>query len=350
MLHKKITFRDIVSVEDWQAIQNSISEAISINIVTYSPEAKRLTQPSRCCHLCTDILPKTSRPSGDDFVCLMEPLVRNIGDAQKEINHKLPFGLECFIVPIRAVGHEVIAYVALGPIILTNRKHASLYADEAKGMGVDIDKLADMLIEINVFSYTKIYAIIKLIKDVFSHIAITGYHKKRLGEIAPAVIELDPLFSRFYEEKILKALLNTSILSLNADSGSIMTVDKTTHMLHIKASSRLAEEVVTNTEMKMGEGIAGMAAATAEAIVLPEDKNKQGISDKLKRKNIKSSLVVPFSKENSPEIYGVLNLNIFRQGTEFSKKDIALVKELVRMAGIALVPLSQVADINNPAF
>ena len=126
-----------------------------------------------------------------------------------------------------------------------------------------------------------------------------------------------------------------------------MILDKKTDALYIKASSKMDQDVVKRTKVRLGEGIAGMAAATAESIILPKDKDKAHLSDKMKRSNIKSSLIVPFSKANTQDVYGVLNLNVVRMNREFSDKDISLVKEMVNMAGIALIPLKKAAEVSE---
>ena len=59
----------------------------------------------------------------------------------------------------------------------------------------------------------------------------------------------------------------------------------------------------------------------------------------MNRKFIKSSMIMPFSKGNNPEVYGVINLNVIRKKEDFSDRDIAVVKELVNMASVALIPL-----------
>jgi putative methionine-R-sulfoxide reductase with GAF domain len=120
-----------------------------------------------------------------------------------------------------------------------------------------------------------------------------------------------------------------------------MTLDRNTKMLHIKAARKLGADIVHNTQIKMGEGIAGLAAATFKSIILPKDKEKSGVSERMKRKEINSSLIMPFPKANQADLYGVINLNIVRKGIDFSEKDIALVKELVNMASIALAPIKQ---------
>jgi hypothetical protein len=64
----------------------------------------------------------------------------------------------------------------------------------------------------------------------------------------------------------------------------------------------------------------------------------------MNRKYIKSSMIIPFNKGNSrdsKDVYGVINLNIVRRDADFSEKDIAIVKELINLASIALIPIRQ---------
>jgi ligand-binding sensor protein len=333
--------RDLVNLEDWKKIQEHFSEALDIALNTISPDGKLAAFTTRTSRLCTNILPKTpfySRVCGN---CLLD------GEAHKRLSAirenqslRCPFGLEVFVSPIR-VGSRIIAYVIIGPVILKARKEDSEYAQDARNAGVALSDLKDALIEINVFSYSRMNSITQLVEDTFSYIAQTGYHKKRLGEIAPKLLELDPLFSRYYEEKILNSLLNTCALVLDADSGSVMTLDRKTNTLHIKVASRLDDGVVNQANVKVGEGIAGVAAATAQPIILPKDGSRKDLAGRMNRKYIKSSMIVPFSKDKNQGVYGVINLNMIRKETDFSDRDIAIVKELVNMASVALVPLQQ---------
>ena len=342
MLQKDLGLADLVNLADWQKIQDTFSEVLEISIRTISLEGKNLTNISRPCRICGDILSKIPNTINFCDNTLSDEALKSLVSAvENGGNFKYPFGLDLFIVSIAAFGNRNAAYVLLGPVILKNRKAISEYVKDAQKFAVKFEDLMDALIEINVFSYNKVYSMVNLVKDIFSYMAQTGYHKKRLGVIAPQVVEMDPLFSRYYEEKILNSLLNSCTLALRADSGSVMTLDKDTNLLHIKVASKLDEEIVNKTEIKVGEGIAGVAAATAKPIILPKDKYKNGLSKQMKRRDIKSSMIMPFNKGNTADVYGVINLNIMRKNVDFSEKDIALVKELVNMASIALLPLYQ---------
>ncbi len=342
MLYKDLSLAGLVNLEDWQKIQDSFSEALEVTLRTVSLDGKLLTKISSPSRYSSEIIPKIK--DQDNFYGNDKP-----EDVQKKLSQaaqtggsiKMPFGVEIFVIPIKAIGNRDVAYMTIGPIILKSRKADAEYAKEALEAGINIDELTDALIDINVFSYSKVYSLVGLIKDIFSHMAQTGYHKKRLGEIAPEVVELDPLFSKYYEEKILSAMLKTCSLALNADSGSVMIVDKATGTLHIRAASKLDDKIVNRTSIKIGEGIAGLAAATAKPIILPQDKDKNGLSAKMRRADIRSSMILPFNKGDSHDVYGVINLNITRKNTAFSERDISVVKELVNMTSIALIPLYQ---------
>ena len=334
MFQNGLELTKLVNLEEWQRIQDSFSDVLELTLRTISLDGKSLLKASRPNRLC-DKIPSEVSDS-----------ILNI----KEItSFKCPFGLEVFLVPIKAAGNRIVAYILVGPIILKKRKDASQYAKEAKKSGIKLDELMDALIAINVFTYNKIYSITKLVEDIFSNMAQTGYHKKRLGEIAPEIIEMDPLFSLYYEEKVLNALLDACTLALDADSGSVMTVDKKTNMLHMKVSKKLNEGVKDKADTKVGEGIAGFVAATARPIILPKDEDKNGLSGKLKRKYIKSSVIIPFNKGKAPDVYGVINLNIVRKDRDFSAHDIAVVKELVNIASVCLVSLKQTNLHSKPS-
>ena len=339
MFPKNLGLRDLVNQEDWQKIQDLFSDVLGITLRTVSLEGKPLSETSRTTRLCSEILPKISQHSDFCGKFLLGKGVEDPIDIKEKTNFKCPCGLDIFVVPIKAVSDNIVAYMIVGPVILKSRKEKSEYAKEAKKSGIKLDDLMDALIEINVFTYNKIYSVIQLVQSLFSYMAQTGYHKKRLGKIAPEILEMDPLFSRYYEEKVLNALLTSCTLALDADSGSVMTLDKKTNKLHIKVAQKLDGDIVDNVNIKVGEGIAGLAAATARPIILPKDGNKNGLSGKMKRNYIKSSMIIPFTKGDDHNIRGVINLNVTRKGKDFSEKDIALVKELTNLASIALMPL-----------
>ncbi|MFC1807693.1 PocR ligand-binding domain-containing protein [Candidatus Omnitrophota bacterium] len=349
MHREEIKLIDIANVEEWQSIQDQLSDVMDVTLRTFSPSGELISKTSRPNRVCDEIFPNICKNSDMVTQCLIHSRAENLRKIKKVTCLKCPFGLEVFVIPLNAVGDKIIAYIILGPIILKSRKTIEECAKEAehRGMNVDIEELHDALIELSLFSYSKANSVVKLVSDIFLHLAQSGYHKMRLGVIKPEVIELDPLFSRYYEEKILTSLLKTCTYMLSADSGSIMTLDKRSERLHIKVSSDIDDDIAKKTDIALGEGIAGVAAKSDEPIILPKDEVRAGLSNMMKRRYIKSSMVVPFKRSDSFDVYGVINLNIVRKEKEFSSKDIAVVKELINMASVALIPIKEAIESDS---
>lgn len=341
MFRKDLDLTNLVSLEEWQRFQDAFSEVLEVSLRTVSPQGELISKVSRPNHLIEKILPKPPANVDPYTNCILKQGIESLSEIKEKSGFKCPFGLDLFVLPIMTGGRGPLALIIVGPLILNRRRDISQYAEEAHELGISLEELMDVLVEINVFSHNKVYSMTKLIREVFSYMAQTGYHKKRLGEMAPEVMKMDPLFLRYYEEKILNSMLNACVLGLDADSGSVMTVDKNTNRLHIKAASKMDKDIIETTDLKVGEGIAGYAAQTAEPIILPEDQTKSGLSERMKRSYIKSSMIVPFPKGKANEVYGVINLNMVRKNINFSQKDIAFVQELLNLASIALIPFEQ---------
>ncbi|MBU4377402.1 MAG: PocR ligand-binding domain-containing protein [Candidatus Omnitrophica bacterium] len=325
MLNKDLEVQELVNLEYWQKVQDLFADAFDITLRTLTAEHTPITTASR------------SKKLGS----LIHDTKRSPEKPAEIIDLKCSFDLDVFIIPIKIINNMAAAYIVAGPVRLSGKRDFSDYTKEAEKLGIGPDELVDMLVEIKTLTYNEIYSITKLLETVFSNMAQTAYHKKRLGEIAPEVAAMDPIFSRYYEEKILSALLNACTLLLDADSGSVMTVDRKTNTLGIKVSSKLDESAKSSANIKMGEGIAGLAAATSQAIILPKDETRKKLSGKLTRSYIKSSMIVPFEKGGkNHQVYGVINLNILRKNRDFSERDIAMVRELIKLASVALTPIS----------
>ena len=341
MLQDTINPSDIINLHEWQSTQDALAEVLELSLRAFTCEGVPFSRASKESSFCKNIKSKT--PDAPDIlsVCELKKKLETLKTGKEDLSVKCHFGLSAFIVPIEAVAGRVVLYLVIGPVALQAKKNIEEYTREARRIGINSDDVVDEIVALRVFSHNKIDAISRLLKGIFSHIAQTGYHKRRLGEITPELLRLDPIFLKYYEEKILHSLLESCTLALDADSGSVMTVDRDTNTLHIKAASRLSDDVVASTNIRVGEGIAGMAAATFEPIILPKDRIKNGLSLKMKREYIKSSMIMPFKQGNIDEVYGVINLNITRREAEFSEKDIALVGNIVKMASMALIPLRQ---------
>ena len=117
---------------------------------------------------------------------------------------------------------------------------------------------------------------------------------------------------------------------------SIMLVDELYGVLRVEAAVGLDEDVVQNSTLGPGEGVAGCVWSTGESIVVPDldaDPRFQGLSDDVNYGR-RSLLSVPLSWQG--RVVGVLNVNSKHDGTPFDDDDRLLLEALADRLVIAL--------------
>lgn len=331
-----ISLKKLVNLQDWNKLQESFSEALGLPISTVDPKGEIISPLTGKNNLCSKI------NSNCQFAiekCLIASNYNALSDISDLTTLKCSKSLDATIIPIKPFRNKTVGYMVVGPYIAVKHKDTAQYDQFLKDTGLKSEYLTEGNNKCGAFSHTKIHTIAKLLEKTFNDIAQTSYHKKRLGEIASEMVEMDPFFARQYEERLFSALLRTCLSALDADSGSVMKLDKHSDILRIKVASKLDQNIIDHTSVRVGEGIAGRAAQSAETIILPQDEKKLDMQGELKRKYIKSALIVPFNKLNDHDVYGVLNLNIIRKEKAFTENDIKFIKELTNLASIALTPV-----------
>jgi putative methionine-R-sulfoxide reductase with GAF domain/GGDEF domain-containing protein len=127
-------------------------------------------------------------------------------------------------------------------------------------------------------------------------------------------------------DRLLKWLLEVSVRSVNASSGSIMLYSEPARQLYIGYASGLSEEVVSNTRQSLGEGIAGKVAETREAVLLREIIDTPLYRDGREREQILSAISAPLI--NNGRLLGVLNISTNVGERVLDDSDIETIKLL----------------------
>jgi len=155
MFKKRTTLSGLINPREWQRIQDSLADTFDVTLRTFSPEGKLLTKESRHTRLCSHLKPgKTSTNHNIYYQCVLESDIKSVLGIKKTTGFPCHFGMQTFVIPIRASGYSIFAYIVLGPVIPGVRKGPEEYVKEAKKMDIPTDELLDMLIEINAFSHT----------------------------------------------------------------------------------------------------------------------------------------------------------------------------------------------------
>lgn len=232
--------------------------------------------------------------------------------------------LKSYAIPIKA-NKETIAYLIVGPVILNKRLERSEYVREAKEYKADADELLGELNELRVVSNMMIKSILDLLSEIMrDHVEMT-IKDKRLGTLKDdpesRAKDLERVAKEIYSsvavDELLVTLLDVALKMTGAECGSIMIADKDKGYMNIKASRGLTEEQVQDVHVKLGQGIAGIAAQENQSFVIKGQQGDNRIKHLLQRPEIKESLIIPLrSKEG---VVGVLNLSNKSQESRFEE-------------------------------
>jgi GAF domain-containing protein len=144
-----------------------------------------------------------------------------------------------------------------------------------------------------------------------------------LHEIVESVnltIDTDELFSR---------MLEIAMGVTGADGGSLMLLDPERGELSIRVAAGVEPELWPKIRVKLGEGVAGRAAAEARPIRVRGRADAEAFRLSRQRMDVESALCVPLVHEG--RVLGVLNLHHRSRADLFADADLEFAEQLGRL-------------------
>jgi GAF domain-containing protein len=144
-----------------------------------------------------------------------------------------------------------------------------------------------------------------------------------LHEIVESVnltIDTDELFSR---------MLEIAMGVTGADGGSLMLLDADRGELFIRVAAGVEPELWPKIRVKLGEGVAGRAAAEAQPIRVRGRADAEAFRLSRQRMDVESALCVPLVHEG--RVLGVLNLHHRTRADLFADADLEFAEQLGRL-------------------
>ena len=224
------------------------------------------------------------------------------------------YDLRCFAVPIYLEKDQTVGYVVVGPVILNKKLEEDEYKKLAQKQGAESQRVLNELHEIRVVSYVVLDSILDLLAAIVRDTVELRLEKKKIEQIRLKKDQLPKEFSQVAEEiystvrldELLVTLLDVALKITNTECGSIMVLDDHKKELVLKVSRGLDEDKAKNAKVKIGEGIAGLAAKENSSFFISGDKTDSRIKHLLRRPEIKESLIMPLVAKS--RVFGVLNL------------------------------------------
>ena len=153
---------------------------------------------------------------------------------------------------------------------------------------------------------------------------LLGIHE--FGVATSGIVEID---------RLAKLIVINATRLLRTEIGSLMLIDKETNMLEIVAARGLPEEVVNNTHIPIGKGIAGKVAEEGEPILCEDvETDKRFFRESNEKYTSKSFVSVPLKVQN--RVIGVLNVNNKESRQKFDEKDLRLLTILADQSAMTI--------------
>lgn len=310
----KVTFAELVETAQWQKIQDNFSFATQINLRTIGPTGDQITSPSLTPRLCSQAAKELTHT---DRSCL-PTFLGGEGIVDKNLVYNCSGGLSNFVTPLRLADGRILGYLVLGPVVLVMRKPKQEYFKIAESLNLDPEQFWDALLEIKTISYHGMQSLVELCADIAECVA--NFNGQGINAADT--------------NRIFELLLDVALEVSQADAGSVMFLDDENKRLRIGLSRGIPEEIVKNSEITVGEGLAGIAAKEGASFLLNKD-TAERLQPYMNRPQIDSSLVVPLRKNN--KVVGVINLSAMKAtGVKFNLKNLDSINRLVNLAGIAI--------------
>jgi len=260
-------------------------------------------------------------------------------------NHTLD--LHHFAIPMSAENGKLLAYMIVGPVILNKRLDSAEYKLISDKLQFDFDRLLSIINEVRVVSYITIKSILDLLAEVSKYVIQLSFQGQKMHNLGLGQETFPPqiskaaqdIYSSICLDELLVTLLDVALSLTKAECGSIMILDKKRGGLMIKVSRGIDAERAKNTQVKLGEGIAGLAAKERIPFVIRGTTGDKRILHLLKRPEIRHALVIPICLENT--VYGILNVHSKNEENNMTDESLNVVQNLSRLTSAAINSIQQ---------
>ncbi len=132
-------------------------------------------------------------------------------------------------------------------------------------------------------------------------------------------------------EDVVAAALSRAMSLTTAATGSVMLLDETAGRLSIAAAEGLPAEVVRDSSVAVGEGIAGWVAASRQPLLVEDLPGRRGRGQ---RHGVRCALAVPIADQEG--LLGVLNVGSRAYPAAFTDGHMEALEVLGRQTAVAL--------------
>lgn len=136
-------------------------------------------------------------------------------------------------------------------------------------------------------------------------------------------------------EELIDLVVHVCADKVKAEKCSLMLLDEKKKILSIVKAKGINEHVIRNTNVKLGEGVAGFVTLSGETLLVA-DKENEGKLDSKTSERYKTDSFVSIPLKIESDTIGILNLTDKINNQNFSEKDINSLSKFISLASIAI--------------
>ena len=332
-----LSLAELVEPSRWQRLQDHFASVLGVPLRTITARHELLVNPSWPAGLDADRVIGLLHMGEelDRLVSLQDP-PRDISSLTTTL------GITYAVVPIRATAESIIAYFIVGPIVAGVREDELQFRQRMTAAGLDAQALWPLILSLKLYTFSSIRSALTLLEEVGTSIVQLAFQAKQLSNLLPAQSAADQAVVTYHTGHILQSLLDAATVATKADGGSVMVYDTKAQALKIVASQGLSDDVMLNTKVKPGEGLAGLAMERRDVLLVDDQAADEGIKQRMNRPELLSSLVAPLTPDAAQQPIGVLSLRTANPQRRFTAEHVELLRRLLDLAGVALGSLRAV--------
>lgn len=339
----RVSLIDLVEPPRWQRLQDHFASVLGAPIRTISPAHELLVNPSWPAGLEPERTVKLLK-IGEEIQQLI-PLDR---PPHETSSLTTPLGITYATVPVRATPDQATAYYIIGPMVVGPREDELQFRRRVGAMKLDVQSLWPLILSLKLYTFVGVRSALTLLEEVGTSIAQLAYQARELATILPRTSKVDDAVVAYQTNRILSSLLEVATLATKADGGSIMVYDGRRDVLQIQVAQGLSDAVMTQTRLRRGQGIAGLAAAQRQILLIDDHTTDERLKTRMSRSELVSSLVAPLTQDDVSEPIGVLSLRTTNSQRRFTGEHVELLRRLLDLAGAALGSLRGVFTHTRP--
>jgi len=314
-----------VDREKWTSIIKRFIDVLKINIFLVSPDGQALIMPYADRYGWKLL---ANSPVGNQLFQYHLIQMHHFKEQGQYREFQSQLDFHNFALPIVAPGSKIIGYLIIGPVLLNKRRTNAEYEVIAKNMEVNSKELVDSMNEVRVVSHVDMKSIMDLLDEVVRYSIQMHLEKAKPAPVPPT----EKIATNITE--LLEMLLDVALKITKAECGSIMLLNTQQGDLSVSVSRGIKPDA-QQSHIKIGEGIAGLAAQGNESFLIhgTESTNNR-IKPLLKRPEIKHALVAPITLRN--RVFGVLNIHTKNEKTQLTDENLNTIQMLSRLTSAAI--------------